>query len=72
MGRRWRPERGKHAGQTCDDPDYLKWLLDLQKKGFEIGFHNCTWHGLPRPAIHAALDKFAELFGHDPATAAKS
>lgn len=62
--------RGKKAGQSCDDPDYLRWVLDLQAKGFEIGFHNATWHGLPRDAILAALDKFAELFGHDPKTAA--
>jgi hypothetical protein len=64
------PHRGKCVGQTCADPDYLQWLLDLQDKGFEIGFHNCTWHGLPRDAIRSALDKFAELFGHDPAAAA--
>ena len=64
------PGRGKNAGQTCADPDYLQWLLDLQNKGFEIGFHNCTWHGLPRDAIRSALEKFAELFGHDPAAAA--
>ena len=64
------PNRGKLAGQTCDDPDYLQWLLDLQSQGFEIGFHNCTWHGLPRDAIRSALDKFAERLGHDPATAA--
>ena len=64
------PNRGKNAGQTCADPDYLRWALDLQAKGFEIGFHNCTWHGLPRDEIRSALDKFAELFGHDPKAAA--
>jgi hypothetical protein len=64
------PNRGKKVGQSCADPDYLRWVLDLQAKGFEIGFHNATWHGLPRDAILAALDKFAELFGHDPKTAA--
>jgi hypothetical protein len=64
------PQRGKHPGQTCADPKYLQWILDLQAKGFEIGFHNCTWHGVPREAIRAALDKFAELFGHNPTTAA--
>jgi len=64
------PNRGKKPGQTCADPDYLRWLLDLQAKGFEIGFHNGTWHSLPRDAVRAALDKFAELFGHDPNVAA--
>ena len=64
------PNRGKHAAQTCDDPDYLQWVLDLQGKGFEIGLHNCTWHGLPRNDIRGALERFAALLGHDPATAA--
>ena len=64
------PSRGKNAGQTCADPDYLRWLLDLQAKGFEIGFHNATWHGLERDAVRAALDRFAELFGHNPKAAA--
>ncbi|MCD4727883.1 MAG: hypothetical protein K8R46_09490 [Pirellulales bacterium] len=64
------PKRGKHLGQTCDDSDYLRWLLELQAKEFEIAFHNCTWHGLPRGDIISALDKFAELFGHNPVTAA--
>jgi hypothetical protein len=64
------PARGKHAGQTCADPDYLRWLLEMQAKGFEIGFHNGTWHSLGRDDVCAALDKFAELFGHDPAVAA--
>ncbi len=45
------PSRGKNAGQTCADPDYTRWLLDLQAKGFEIGFHNATWHGLEREAV---------------------
>ena len=64
------PRRGQCAGQTCADPDYLQWVLELQARQFEIGFHNATWHGLPRPDIQAALDRFAVLFGHDPLTAA--
>ena len=31
-------------GATCDDPDYLEWVLALQDQGFEIGFHNATFH----------------------------
>ena len=38
------PSRGKHVGQTCDDADYLRWLLELQERGFEIAWHNSTWH----------------------------
>ncbi len=62
------PQRGEFVGSTCDDHEYLRWLLDLQSRGFEIGWHNCTWHGLPRPSVQSALQKYADLFGHNPAT----
>jgi hypothetical protein len=64
------PNRGENQGQTCSDPDYLRWLLDLQGKGFEIGFHNGTWHSLDRDAVRESIDKFTKLFGHDPKVAA--
>lgn len=62
------PDRGRYPGQTCEDPDYAAWLLELQRQGFEIGWHNTTWHGMPRPSILAALDRFESLFGHNPST----
>ena len=64
------PRRGQCMGQTCEDPEYLQWVRELQARQFEIGFHNGTWHGLPRREVQAALAKFASLFGHDPMTAA--
>jgi hypothetical protein len=64
------PNRGECAGQTCEDPDYLQWHLDLQAKGFEIGWHGATWHGVRREQTLAALDAFARIFQHPPATAA--
>jgi hypothetical protein len=64
------PNRGRFVGQSCDNPEYRQWVLDLQKRGFEIAFHNCTWHGSHRDAICTGLDRFAQLFGHDPVTAA--
>lgn len=63
------PCRGTYMGQTCDDRDYLQWLLDLQCRGFEIAWHGPTWHGTPREGTRSALDKFAQLFGHYPYTA---
>lgn len=62
--------RGEFPGQSCENAEYLRWTRILQSRGFEIGFHNGTWHGLPREEILAALDEFAELFGHNPSTAA--
>ncbi len=64
------PGRGRNPGQTCDDPDYRRWLLDLHAAGFEIGWHGATWHSVPRAVTIEALDRFKAVFGHDPRTAA--
>lgn len=64
------PNKGRFPGQTCDDVDYLQWVLDLQSKGFEIGWHNSTWHGLHREEILAAMEKFAKIFRGYPTTGA--
>jgi hypothetical protein len=61
---------GKHAGQTAEDEDYRCWLLGLQAKGFEIGWHGATWHSSPRKDTLRGLDAFAALFGDYPRTAA--
>ena len=36
--------RPRIGGVTCEDVAYRDWLLDLQRKGFEIGLHNVTYH----------------------------
>lgn len=54
-------------GTTCDDdPAYIQWLLGLQSAGFEIGFHNATLHTSDRQQTLAGLDRFAQIFGHNP------
>ena len=54
-------------GITCaDDPRYVDWLLDLRGAGFEIGYHNATLHTSFREETLAGLNRFAELFGHNP------
>ena len=55
-------------GSTCDDPEYLQYVLELQNRGFEIGYHNSYHTGLQRPQIKTALDRFRSIFGHDPKT----
>lgn len=66
------PVRGQREamipGDTCDDPDYLEWVLGLQRQGFEIGFHNATFHTSLRAETLTAIDRFKTLFGHDPQT----
>jgi len=58
-----------HMGQTCDDADYLRWLLELQSKGFEIGWHGSSWHSVGREHVFSAMDRFADLFKQYPRTA---
>ncbi len=68
-GKRGDPKSGKYSGETLDDEQYRNWILDLQSKGFEIGWHGATWHTARRREVAEALDRFAEVFGHDPAAA---
>jgi hypothetical protein len=56
----------KIGGSTCDDLEYQKWVIALQKKGFEIGFHNATFHSSLREATINGLERFRELFGTYP------
>jgi hypothetical protein len=60
------PTKGKFPGETLDDAPYRRWLVDLQAKGFEIGWHGATWHTSYRDTTAKALERFAEVFGHDP------
>lgn len=68
------PITGPHEptipGDTCDDDDYRAWTLELARDGFEIGYHNATFHGVERGETERALDRFAAIYGHDPITAA--
>lgn len=54
------------GGTTCDDPDYLAWVLRLQAAGHEIGLHNASDHPSVRRTTERALDRFADLFGAPP------
>lgn len=54
------------GGSTCDEPDYLDWVLSLQAGGHEIGYHNASDFPSTRDETIAALDRFRDLFGADP------
>jgi hypothetical protein len=57
------------GGLSTETPEYLAWAQDLQRAGFEIGFHGARSHSSPRTENARALDRFREQFGHDPHTA---
>jgi len=53
-------------GSTCEDSVYLRWLYELEKLGFEIGYHNTTFHSSKREDTIIGINKFKELFGYSP------
>ena len=64
------PVRGngspKIGGATCEDEQYLKWILGLKEQGFEIALHNVTYHTSTREQTARGLETFRRLFGHYP------
>lgn len=58
--------RPVNGGSTCEDADYRDWLLGLQRDGVEIGYHLDTAHTSYRSETIAGLDRFQQIFGHDP------
>jgi hypothetical protein len=56
----------KVGGSTCEDDEYLKWILALQQRGFEIALHNVTHHTSSREQTAKGIERFQELFGHYP------
>lgn len=67
-----RPPTGSplYDGSSCADPAYLAWTLELQRSGHEIALHNVASSTSTREETLAGLDRFRELFGHDPRTLA--
>ena len=53
-------------GVTCENESYLNWLLTLKNKGFEIGYHNATYHSSNRQVTKEGLKKFVEIFDQLP------
>jgi hypothetical protein len=51
------------GGETCGNEGYLAYALDLQKRGFEIGYHNTTPHSSYREEIAEGLRRFQGYFG---------
>jgi len=64
----WGDGRRTDLGLSCDEPDYRDWCLSLQGRGFEMGYHNATQYTSDRATTARGLDRFRELFGHDPVT----
>ena len=58
------------SASTCSDAEYRNWVRNLQREGFEIGWHNATFHGSSREDTIRGLETFARFFDGYPITAA--
>ena len=61
----YRP-RDYFLGDSLENAEYLNYILDLQKNGFEIALHDVGSGRFERAEILSALKKFNELFGAYP------
>jgi hypothetical protein len=57
---------GWHGGSSLQDTEYLKFVLALKDRGFEIALHNVRNHDSTRELIASGLERFRELIGHYP------
>jgi hypothetical protein len=62
--------RPKVGGVTCEDQQYLKWILRLQQQGFEVALHNVTNHTSTREETMRGFETFRRYFGHYPSSMA--
>ena len=52
--------------ETMDDASYRDFVVDLQRRGFEIAFHGATMESSVRERTVEALRRFREAFGGPP------
>jgi hypothetical protein len=60
------PSRDKFTGQTIQDREYLDFLMEIGRKGFEIQIHSVGSGSFNREEIIRGLEIFRETFGHYP------
>ena len=56
-------EKSKNPGSSIENHEYRLWLLDLQKKGFEIALHGVSAASSRREQIIEGIAGFVETFG---------
>jgi hypothetical protein len=62
------PEGSKDfsSSSTLEDPEYLAFVLDLQRAGFEIAYHGATMETSLRERTERAIVRFVSLFRTSP------
>ncbi len=64
------PKFWANNGDSLADAPYLEYILELQKKGFEIGLHSIRGGDSKTKEISHSLELFKKLIGHYPYTCA--
>jgi len=52
------------SSETLEDRDYLEFVIDLQRRGFEIASHGATMESSTRERTVAAFERFRSYLGH--------
>lgn len=62
------PEGSRDFGtsETLEDHAYREFLIDLQRRGFELTWHGATMESSRRERTMIALERFREVFGDYP------
>jgi hypothetical protein len=55
--------RNFSTSQTLEDPDYRRFVVDLQRRGFEIASHGATMESSVRDRTLAGFERLRETFG---------
>ena len=60
------PRDAVYKGDSLQNKEYSSYLQLMQKRGFEIGFHNAGSGGFKRDETLEALEQFKAMFGNYP------
>ncbi len=55
-----------YHSETLSDPGYLDFIRELNRRGFEIAFHNASMDSSMRALTAAAIERFRDLLGSYP------
>lgn len=58
--------RNFSTSQTLEDPEYRRFVVDLQRRGFEIASHGATMESSVRERTLAGFERLRETFGRYP------
>jgi hypothetical protein len=60
------PDSGANLGLTLRDSAYVRFILELKEKGFEIALHGTRGGSSTREEILPAMEEFRSIIGHYP------